>query len=590
MRLKSIYILLTIILLQCSMDARIISVSTSSALKTACTSAQPGDTIEAANGVYNNTGSITLTAKGTAEMPILIRAKSIGMAQLTGNSYFDFRQCEYITVEGFLITSTQATVFKLQACNNVRITRNTLRLVETSSLKWILIGGVWNDPNAMSHHNRIDHNLFENKSMAGNYITIDGSGEPTYKSSQYDRIDHNHFRNIGPRIVNEMETIRVGWSEMSLSSGFTTVEYNLFENCDGDPEIISVKTCDNIVRYNTFVSSQGTLSIRHGNRTSVYGNFFFGGGKEGTGGIRFYGDDHKIYNNYFEGLTGTVWDAALTITNGDADAGSTSLSKHFRPRNAVIAHNTFVNNKHNIEIGYTNNGSYSKPPSGNKIVNNIVYGSENELVKIITQPQSMTWESNIMFPAGTATLGISATSQQIRQTDPLFTMQDSLWTLTAGSPAVDSSTGTYSFVTDDIYGRQRTGIKDIGAEEYSSGAVIRKPLTAADVGPYAEETIITSNGNDNNDAGLPDEFVLYQNYPNPFNPETVIRFNLPIAAHTTLKVYDVTGNEVQTLINGQTEAGLHSVTFSAKTLPSGIYFYRLNSGTYSSVRKLIVLR
>ena len=266
---------------------------------------------------------------------------------------------------------------KLQASNNIRITRNIFRLVETTSLKWVIIGGVWNDPNAVSHHNRIDHNLFENKSFAGNYITIDGSGDPVYLSSQYDLIDHNHFRNIGPRIVNEMETIRVGWSELSRSSGFTTIENNLFENCDGDPEIISVKTCDNIVRYNTFISSQGTLCLRHGDRTTVNGNYFFGEGKDGTGGIRFYGDDHKIYNNYFEGLTGTIWDAALTITNGDADySSSTNWSKHFRPRNAVIAFNTFVNNLHNIEIGYTNNGNYTKPPSNNLIANNVVQGSQ----------------------------------------------------------------------------------------------------------------------------------------------------------------------------------------------------------------------
>lgn len=586
---KNIYMLFVILFLQSCLTARIIPVSTSAALKSACTSAAPGDTIEAANGVYNNTGSITLTAKGTELLPILIRAKNVGMAQLTGNSYFDFRQCEYITVEGFLLTSTQATVFKLQACNNIRITRNTLRLQETSSLKWILIGGVWNDPNAMSHHNRIDHNLFENKTMAGNYITIDGSGEPTYKSSQYDRIDHNHFRNIGPRIVNEMETIRVGWSEMSLSSGFTTIEYNLFESCDGDPEIISVKTCDNTVRYNTFVSSQGTLSLRHGNRTSVYGNFFFGGGKEGTGGIRFYGDDHKIYNNYFEGLTGTVWDAALTITNGDADAGSTSLSKHFRPRNTVIAFNTFVNNLHNIEIGYTNNNSYSKPPSGNRIVNNIVHGTANELIKIITQPQSMTWESNIMFPAGTAVLGISATPQQIRLIDPLFNVQDSLWLLSSHSPAVDSSTGAYDYITEDIYGKPRPGIKDIGAEEFSVSPGFRKPLTASDVGPYAEE-ILTSVENSGDDIAAPNGYVLHQNYPNPFNPETTITFNLHLPGYTVLKIHDMRGREIQTLLNGHSDAGAHSVTFIGKNLPSGVYFYRLTSGEFTALRKLTLLK
>lgn len=91
-----------------------------------------------------------------------------------------------------------------------------------------------------------------------------------------------------------------------MSSGYTKIEQNLFENCDGDPERVFVKTCDNIIRYNTFLSSKGTVCLRNGNRTVVNGNYFLGQGKEGTGGIRFQGDEYKIYNNYFEGLTGTI--------------------------------------------------------------------------------------------------------------------------------------------------------------------------------------------------------------------------------------------------------------------------------------------
>src|SRR5690606_3503188 len=220
---------------------------------------------------------------------------------------------------------------------------------------WIVIGGTYNLTEPESFNNRIDHNIFEEKHKPGNFITIDGSPEPNAKSSQFDRIDHNYFKNIGPRVENEMEAVRIGWSEMSLSSGYTIVEHNLFENCDGDPEIISVKTCDNIIRNNTFISCQGSLVLRHGNRNVVEGNFFIGNKKNGTGGVRFYGDDHKIFNNYFEGLTGTTWDAAITVTNGDADYPSSNLSKHFRPRRTVIAFNTMINNDHNIEIGYTNN-------------------------------------------------------------------------------------------------------------------------------------------------------------------------------------------------------------------------------------------
>ncbi|MBE0572132.1 MAG: T9SS type A sorting domain-containing protein [Ignavibacteriaceae bacterium] len=570
--------------------ARLIQVSTSASFKNACVNAVPGDTVELADGVYNNIGSITMYNSGTSDQPILIKAKNIGLSELKGDSYFDFRQCEYITVSGFLFTSTDATVIKLQASNNIRITRNTFRLIETESLKWIIIGGLWNDPNAASHHNRIDHNLFEDKSFAGNYITIDGSGDPVYQSSQYDIIDYNHFRNIGPRIVNEMETIRVGWSELSRSSGFTTIENNLFENCDGDPEIISVKTCDNIIRYNTFISSQGTLCLRHGDRTTVNGNYFFGEGKDGAGGIRFYGDDHKIYNNYFEGLTGTIWDAALTITNGDADYGSsTNWSKHFRPRNAVIAFNTFVNNLHNIEIGYTNNGNYTKPPSNNLIANNVIQGSVNELIHIYTQPTSMIWESNIMFPTDSAVLGITASYEQIKQVDPILTEIDSLWFIASNSPAIDSATGLYDYVIDDFNGQQRISLKDIGADEFSNQPIIRKPLTPDDVGPYADE-IITSIETGSNSNPHPSSFVLYQNYPNPFNPNTTISFSIPNNEYVSLKVYDILGNQVASLVNENLIKGSHIIEFSPVRLASGIYFYRLQAGNLVDTKRLVLLK
>lgn len=590
MKLK-IFIILAVAFLLCDFSfARLIEVNTGSGFKSACVNAVPGDTVELADGVYNNIGSITMYNSGTSGQPILIKAKKVGLSELKGDSYFDFRQCEYITVSGFLFTSSDATVIKLQACNNMRITRNTFRLIETESLKWVIIGGVWNDPNAVSHHNRIDHNLFENKSFPGNYITVDGSGDPVYQSSQYDIIDYNHFRNIGPRIVNEMETIRVGWSELSRSSGFTTIENNLFENCDGDPEIISVKTCDNIVRYNTFVSSQGTLCLRHGDRTAVNGNYFFGEGKGGTGGIRFYGDDHKIYNNYFEGLTGTIWDAALTITNGDADYGSsTNWSKHFRPRNAVIAFNTFVNNLHNIEIGYTNNGNYTKPPSNNLIANNVIQGSVNELIHIYTQPTSMIWESNIMFSTDSALLGITASYEQIKQIDPLLTEIDSLWFISSNSPAIDSATGVYDYVLDDFNGQQRISLKDIGADEFSNQPIIRKPLTPDDVGPYADE-IISSIETGSNSNPHPSSFVLYQNYPNPFNPNTTISFSIPNNEYVSLKVYDILGNQVASLVNENLIKGSHIIEFSPVRLASGIYFYRLQAGNLVDTKRLVLLK
>lgn len=466
-----------------AVQGREIFVSNVSQLKIAIQNIQPGDTISVSDGSYDFNGNLSITKSGTSENPVLIRARNRHQAILINNSYFTLKQVSYIIIEGFLFRSKDVTAIKTESCNNIRITRNIFRLEETTSNKWVLIGGTWNLTEPNSHHNRIDHNLFEEKHQLGNYITIDGSPDPNAKSSRYDLIDHNHFRNIGPRAQNEMEAIRVGWSEMSLSSGFTTIEYNLFENCDGDPEIISVKTCDNIIRYNTFKSSQGTVCLRHGNRNTVKGNFFLGEGKDGTGGIRIYSDDHKIINNYFENLTGDVWDAALTITNGDADYSSSSnLSKNFRPRNSEVLFNTFVNNRHNIEIGYTNNGSYSRAPSGITIANNLVRGSENQLVKVITNPINFSWLGNIMFPQSPAVLGISASSGQIKIINP-FLVQSGIWRLTSESPAIDSSAGNFSLILYDIDGQARDNYKDVGADEFSDHPIVLKPLEPHDVGP-----------------------------------------------------------------------------------------------------------
>lgn len=88
----------------------------------------------------------------------------------------------------------------------------------------------------------------------------------------------------------------------------------------------------------------------------------------------------------------------------------------------------------------------------------------------------------------------------------------------------------------------------------------------------------------------PEEFILYQNYPNPFNPSTIIGFSIPASANTTLKVFNSIGEEVATLQNGYLEKGLHKIDFYGGSLPSGIYFYRINSGNYQASKKMVLLR
>ncbi len=85
-------------------------------------------------------------------------------------------------------------------------------------------------------------------------------------------------------------------------------------------------------------------------------------------------------------------------------------------------------------------------------------------------------------------------------------------------------------------------------------------------------------------------FELAQNYPNPFNPSTTIRFSLPAASSITLKVYNLAGQEVATLLDEPREAGMHTVQWNASGLPSGVYFYRLQAGEFEETRKLLLMR
>lgn len=92
----------------------------------------------------------------------------------------------------------------------------------------------------------------------------------------------------------------------------------------------------------------------------------------------------------------------------------------------------------------------------------------------------------------------------------------------------------------------------------------------------------------NESVGNPSKFELLQNYPNPFNPSTVIKFRLSETAQVRLSIYNVLGEKVTTLVNGKLDAGYYSYNFNASNLANGIYFYELNAGSYSYVKKMVL--
>jgi hypothetical protein len=104
------------------------------------------------------------------------------------------------------------------------------------------------------------------------------------------------------------------------------------------------------------------------------------------------------------------------------------------------------------------------------------------------------------------------------------------------------------------------------------------------------QTLITEVQSDQAGPSIPKSVMLAQNYPNPFNPVTTIRFEIPQLSDVSLKVFDILGREVMTLVNQEVPAGVYHVRFDGSKLPSGVYFYRLQSGQFVETRKLVLTK
>jgi hypothetical protein len=102
--------------------------------------------------------------------------------------------------------------------------------------------------------------------------------------------------------------------------------------------------------------------------------------------------------------------------------------------------------------------------------------------------------------------------------------------------------------------------------------------------------VVLTGVGDQPGSDVPAVYALSQNYPNPFNPSTLIQFALPVSGQTSLKVYNLLGQEVATLVNDVRAAGTHTVKFDAGHLSSGVYFFRVQSGSFAAVKRMMLLK
>jgi len=439
---------------------RTFRVSTISALQSQINSAIAGDLIILTNGVYTTTGAITINRQGTAQHPIVISADTIGGAEIRGSASFIVSSpAAFVVIRGFRLTHAIGTVQAQAGTSHCRITRNVFQL--TGEGRYLLVSG---------DDCEVDHNTFQNKSTVGQMFSIHGPGSSGMAQRTW--VHHNLFQNFSSVGGNGGETLQIGLSGRSLTDAHTLVENNLFVNCNGENEMISNKSSANTYRYNTFRdSASGELTLRHGNDCVVHSNFFIN-----SAGLRFFGDDHQIYSNYFEEC-----DPGIQIGNGDGEvADGAPLTSHDRPDRARVSFNTLINNNRSVIMPGRTNGLGA---TDLVFSNNIIQTDSGTILDLGGPATNARFEGNIVF--GSAPNGDMPTSGA-RRVNPLLSRDSfGVFRLLSTSPAINTSVGSYPEVTIDLDGQARSGTKDVGADEFSTAPVIRRPLTTANVGPNA---------------------------------------------------------------------------------------------------------
>lgn len=448
------------------------NVASASEISSIMLTAAPGDTLVMRNGFWVDQ-NVIFDGNGTQDKPIVLIAETPGFVVMTGTSVLRIGG-NYLEVNGlYFFNGFSASGAVVEFRNgssrpayNCRLTNTAIvnynPASKSTDYKWISLYG---------KYNRLDHCFMSGKTNIGTTVVVWLDGQPNYH-----QIDNNYFGYRPLHGDNGAETIRIGTSDYSMSDSYTTVEYNYFERCNGEIEIISNKSGHNTFRYNTFFESEGALTLRHGNFAEVYGNFFIGNNKSNTGGVRIIGEDHKVFNNYFENLAGSSNRSALAIMNG---VPNSPLNRYFQVKRALVVNNTFVNCSETFQIGQGADSELTLPPLDCIIANNVVI-SKLKMIEYDATPINLFYEGNIMFGNN---LGISQ-PEGISLIDPLISLSpDGLWRPAITSPVVNASKGTYNFVIDDFDGQIRIDINDVGADEISEQTILRKPKTAEDSGP-----------------------------------------------------------------------------------------------------------
>jgi len=365
------------------------------------------------------------------------------------------------------------------------------------------------------------------------------------------------------------------------------------------------------------------LSLKYGAAHGIGGNrthhiivrdcdlSYLGGGKQYD--IVRYGNGIEFWANAHHNLVERcrlweIYDAALTNQNHDA---------HVRQHNIIYQNNVIWNCEYSFEywnrpgssttdsIFFVNNtcvnagggwGHKQRPdPSGRHLCfwensayltnmhlkNNIFYESTGNcfyLSSIFNGLEGLKLDYNCWYQKNGALINFQGT--------PYSMIQFSTYQQTTGLDH-NSKTDNPLFVNPNVYDFHVTENSPcLNAGDPDSP--LDPDSTRADIGAYYFD--LSQTDVDVGAKQIPNEFCLYQNYPNPFNATAQVQFSLPHDENVTLKIYDVLGREVTTLVNEKLNGGWHCVKLDASCLSSGIFFYRLTAGKLSQTKKLMFIK
>lgn len=359
---------------------------------------KPGDRVVMKDGTYN-LGDFDFFAEGTRTDSISLCAENPGKAVVSGPLKFRIYG-SYLKVDGLFFNKAWASGFSMiefrkdkgENATHCRLSNcviddcNDPNKSEAPAPKGQLpmsVAEYWVGLYGSNH--RVDHCYFANKRIGGLVIQLWLDEESHINNHQ---IDHNLFGFRKPYGGNGAEIIRVGHSWSSQLESHAIIENNIFLHCDGENEIISVKSCNNVLRRNLFFESRGALVCRHGHYNVVEGNTFVGNDLKGTCGVRIINQGHTVYDNLMCRLEG--WGLLVRVGLHDRPTPETDLKEEpltsfHRAENVDIAYNHFVDCG-SMEFG---SGKGDKMPRNIRFAYNNLFGKKSD-VKLFRPEETLS--------------------------------------------------------------------------------------------------------------------------------------------------------------------------------------------------------